>query len=64
VSGWVSSRAARSRALRLAREAFGPDIRLVDSLLVWGEDDGSPTGEVAPPDEDLEARPDHIREPA
>ena len=39
VTGWVTSRPARSRALRIAREALGPDTRLVDSLLVWGEDD-------------------------
>lgn len=39
VHGWVTSRAARTRALRIAREALGPDVRLVDSLLVWGEDD-------------------------
>jgi hypothetical protein len=36
--GWVSSRAARTRALRAAR-AVAPDIRLIDALLVWGEDD-------------------------
>ncbi len=39
IHGWVTSRAARGRALRLARETLGPDIRLVDGLLVWGEDD-------------------------
>lgn len=46
ISGWVSSRGARSKTLRLAREAFGPDIRLVDSLLVWGEDDRTITRET------------------
>jgi hypothetical protein len=39
VTGWVTSRLARSRALRIARESLGPETRLVDSLLVWGEDD-------------------------
>jgi hypothetical protein len=48
VHGWVTSRLARSRALRLAREALGPDIRLVDSLLVWGEDDRAPAAPARP----------------
>lgn len=37
--GWVASRGARVRALKAAREAIGPETRLVDRLLVWGEDD-------------------------
>lgn len=36
--GWVPSRRARARALRLVRAAV-PDSRLVDCLLVRGEDD-------------------------
>jgi hypothetical protein len=40
--GWVGSRAARSRALRTARAVVAPDIRLIDGLLVWGEDDVAP----------------------
>ncbi len=36
--GWVPSRAARARALRLARAAVA-ECRLVDCLLVRGEDD-------------------------
>jgi len=42
--GWVTSRRTRAKALRTAREVLGSDIRLVDCLLVWGEDD-APTGE-------------------
>ncbi|MBM4187212.1 MAG: hypothetical protein FJ206_07865 [Gemmatimonadetes bacterium] len=38
--GWVSSRTARTRAFRAARAALDPKIRLIDRLLVWGEDDG------------------------
>jgi len=37
--GWVPSRAARSRALRLAHAASG-GLPLLDRLLVRGEDDG------------------------
>ena len=48
--GWVTSRAARSNALRVARAAIASDIRLSDCLLVWGEDD-IPTGEFHLPDE-------------
>ena len=48
--GWVTSRAARSKALRAARAALGSEIRLSDCLLVWGEDD-VPPGEVHQPDE-------------
>ncbi len=48
--GWVTSRAARSQALRAARGALAVDIRLIDSLLVWGEDD-VPTGGVTNPEE-------------
>ncbi len=48
--GWVTSRAGRSKALRAARAAIAPDIRLSDCLLVWGEDD-LPTGEFQLPDE-------------
>jgi hypothetical protein len=46
--GWVPSRLARSRALGIARDTLGPGIRLVDCLLVWGEDD-QPTGEHPTP---------------
>jgi hypothetical protein len=48
--GWVTSRRARSRALGIARQSLGPEIRLVDGLLVWGEDD-QPTGEHPVPPE-------------
>jgi hypothetical protein len=37
--GWVTSRMSRSRAIRITREALNPSIKLVDRLLVWGEDD-------------------------
>lgn len=37
--GWVTDRAARPRAFRAARAALAPEIRLIDRLLVWGEDD-------------------------
>lgn len=36
--GWVPSRQARARALRLVREAIG-ESRLIDALRVRGEDD-------------------------
>jgi len=49
--GWVSWRRTRTRALNTAREALGPEIRLVDCLLVWGEDDAPPTGEFPTPEE-------------
>lgn len=45
--GWVPSRRARARATRVASGAAAP-IRLVDSLLVRGEDD-RPAAESAPP---------------
>jgi hypothetical protein len=48
--GWVTSRAARSKALKAARAALATEIRLIDSLLVWGEDD-VPTGEFPLPEE-------------
>jgi hypothetical protein len=48
--GWVTSRAARSKALRAARAAIASEIRLSDCLLVWGEDD-VPAGEPHQPDE-------------
>jgi len=48
--GWVTSRRTRARALRTARDVLGSDIRLVDCLLVWGEDD-TPTGEFPIPEE-------------
>lgn len=48
--GWVDSRAARARAVRAARAAIGADLDLVDSLLVWGEDD-LPTTETPIPEE-------------
>lgn len=48
VQGWVTSRMARSRALRIARAALGPDVRLVDGLLVWGEDDAHTREQPAP----------------
>jgi hypothetical protein len=48
--GWVDSRAARSRALRAARAVLAPEIRLIDKLLVWGEDDVA-SGPVPTPDE-------------
>jgi hypothetical protein len=50
VHGWVTSRAARARALRIARDALGPETRLIDGLLVWGEDD-RPSREYAALDE-------------
>ena len=37
--GWVASRVSRARTIRAARELLHPGIRLVDRLLVWGEDD-------------------------
>ncbi|MFN0178102.1 MAG: hypothetical protein ACKVZ0_04830 [Gemmatimonadales bacterium] len=37
--GWVTSRGARTRAYRAARSALAPEVRLIDRLLVWGEDD-------------------------
>jgi hypothetical protein len=40
--GWVTSRAARTRAYRAARAALAPEVRLIDRLLVWGEDDLPP----------------------
>jgi hypothetical protein len=39
--GWVTSRAFRSRAHRLAQTAAGTEP-IVNRLLVWGEDDGPP----------------------
>lgn len=48
--GWVPSRAARTRAVRAATATIGPSLRLVDCLLVWGEDD-RPTAEMPIPDE-------------
>jgi hypothetical protein len=39
IHGWVTSRSARVRALAAARPLLGPGTRLVDRLLVWGEDD-------------------------
>jgi hypothetical protein len=49
--GWVTSRAARAKALRVARKALGPETRLIDALLVWGEDDATAPApeEVAAP---------------
>lgn len=44
--GWVTSRAARTRAVRTAREALDPAVHLVDRLLVWGEDD-APNPDIA-----------------
>lgn len=48
--GWVSSRPSRARAIRAARDGLDPAIKLVDRLLVWGEDDG-PTAEIPIPEE-------------
>lgn len=39
--GWVTSRALRTRAHRLAQAAVGTEP-VVNRLLVWGEDDGPP----------------------
>jgi len=39
--GWVTSRALRTRAHRLALAAAGSEP-VVNRLLVWGEDDGPP----------------------
>jgi hypothetical protein len=39
--GWVTSRALRTRAHRLAQAAAGTEP-VVNRLLVWGEDDGPP----------------------
>lgn len=48
--GWVPSRAARSRAMRAATATIGSSLRLVDCLLVLGEDD-LPTADPPIPDE-------------
>lgn len=37
--GWVTSRQSRTRAIAAARGALDQSIKLVDRLLVWGEDD-------------------------
>src|SRR5690606_28174560 len=41
IQGWVGSRARRTKAIRTVREALDPGIKLVDRLLVWGEDDAA-----------------------
>ncbi len=41
--GWVPSRSHRARALRLSSGAAGSEIRIVDCLLVQGEDDTPPS---------------------
>ncbi len=51
--GWVPSRAARTRAIRAATATIGSSLRLVDCLLVSGEDD-LPNAET-PNSEELES---------
>ena len=48
--GWVTSRPARTRAVRAARAALAPQVSLVDRLLVWGEDD-QPMPGISQPEE-------------
>lgn len=50
IHGWVTSRQSRTRAIKAAREALDRSIKLVDRLLVWGEDD-FPTAEIPLPEE-------------
>lgn len=50
IHGWVTSRQSRTRAIKAAREALDRSIKLVDRLLVWGEDDVA-TAEIPLPEE-------------